>query len=151
MSQSLVRIYVHLVFSTKNRHLFLTDKNIRKECHAYLAGTCKNLASPSLLVGGTEDHVHILCMLSKVEKLADLIRELKRESSQWLKTKGAALGDFYWQNGYGAFSISPSHVDGLKKYIGNQEEHHRRETFQDEFRRFLAKYGIEYDERYVWD
>jgi len=151
MSQSLVRIYAHLVFSTKNRRPFLRDQNIRNECHAYLAGTCKNLGSPSLIVGGVEDHVHILCFLSKVESVAVLIRELKRESSQWLKTKAPDLTTFYWQNGYGAFSISPSHADGLKEYIANQEEHHRQETFQDEFRRFLVKYGIEYDERYVWD
>ena len=151
MSQSLVRIYAHLVFATKHRQPFLKDQDIRKECHAYLAGTCKNLGSPSLIEGGVEDHVHILCFLSKIEGVSVLIRELKRESSQWLKTKGPGLESFYWQSGYGAFSISPSHVDALKEYIANQEEHHRQESFQDEFRRLLTKYGIEYDERYVWD
>jgi putative transposase len=151
MSQSLVRVYAHLVFSTKNRQPFLHDSAIRNECHAYLAGACRNLGSPSLIVGGVEDHIHILCFLSKVQPISDLIRELKRESSQWLKTKGPELESFYWQSGYGAFSISPSHVQGLKEYIAKQEDHHRQETFQDEFRRFLKKYGLEYDERYVWD
>jgi REP element-mobilizing transposase RayT len=151
MSQSLVRIYAHLIFSTKNRQPFLRDKGIRGECHAYLAGACRNLGSPSLIVGGVDDHVHILCFLSKVQPISDVIRELKRESSQWLKTKGPELASFYWQSGYGGFSISPSHVEGLKEYIAKQEEHHRQETFQDELRRFLKKYGLEYDERYVWD
>ena len=151
MSQSLVRIYAHLVFSTKNRQPFLCDKDLHKECHAYLAGACRNLGCPSLIVGGVEDHVHILCFLSKVLTVSVLIRELKRESSQWLKTKDSSLASFYWQSGYGAFSISPSHVKRLKEYITNQAEHHRKETFQDEFRRFLKIYGLECDERYVWD
>jgi putative transposase len=149
MSQSLAKVYLHIVFSTKNRQPFLADKTLREECHAYLAGTCKNLGSPSLKVGGVADHVHILCFLSKTQAIADLVKELKRESSQWLKTKG--LSSFYWQNGYGAFSISPSHIDALREYIQNQEEHHRTESFQDEFRRLLEKYEVEFDERYVWD
>jgi putative transposase len=100
MSQSLARLYVHLVFSTKNRRPFLKDPDLRKECHAYLAGACKNLGSPSLIVGGVEDHVHVLCFLGKTESVSVLIRELKRESSQWLKTKGPDLAAFYWQNGF---------------------------------------------------
>ncbi len=151
MPQSLVRAYLHIVFSTKNRQRFLTDKTVRQECHAYLAGACKNMGSPSIKIGGADDHVHILCFLSKTQSIADLVKELKRESSKWAKTKGPEMASFYWQNGYGAFSISPSHVEALKKYIENQEEHHRKESFQDEFRRLLTKYGLEFDERYVWD
>jgi putative transposase len=98
-----------------------------------------------------DDHVHILCRLSRTTTIADLIRDLKRASSGWIKREPAALADFDWQDGYGAFSISPSHVEGLKAYIRDQEQHHRRETFQDEFRRLMRKYGIEFDERYVWD
>jgi REP element-mobilizing transposase RayT len=95
--------------------------------------------------------VHILCRLSKTLDVSTLIRELKRESSKWIKEEYPQLADFHWQNGYGAFSISPSHLDALKAYIDSQLEHHRRESFQDEFRRLCRKYGIEIDERYVWD
>lgn len=151
MSQSLAKIYTHIVFSTKHRTPFLQPKELRQELHAYLAGTCRNLESPSLIVGGVEDHVHVFCMLSKNWSVANFIRELKRESSKWLKEQSPSLRGFYWQSGYGAFSISPSHVDRLKIYIANQEEHHRQESLQDELRRLFRKYGIEYDERYVWD
>jgi putative transposase len=142
---------VHIVFSTKNRAPFLKDRALRSGLHAYLKGTCNNQGSPSLCVGGTEDHVHILCRLSKTLDVASLIRELKRDSSKWIKDENPRLADFYWQKGYGAFSVSPSHVDGLIQYIDSQEEHHRRETFQDEFRRLCKKYGVDIDERYVWD
>jgi REP element-mobilizing transposase RayT len=151
MPQSLAQVYLHLVYSTKHRQPFLKDRAVREEMHAYLAGTCRNLKCPSLIVGGVEDHVHILCRLSRTTTIADLIRDLKRSSSGWIKHHAAALADFDWQDGYGAFSISPSHVEGLKSYIADQEQHHRRETFQDEFRRLMRKYGIEFDERYVWD
>ena len=151
MPQSLAQIYLHLVFSTKNRAAFLEDATVRENMHKYLSGTCRNLESPSIAVGGVEDHVHILCRQSKKLSVAQLIRELKRESSKWIKEKEAKLKQFYWQNGYGAFSISPSHVDALIEYIRNQEEHHKKETFQDELRRLCKKYGLESDERYCWD
>ena len=151
MPQSLIQIYVHLVFSTKNRVAFLRDPVFRERVHAYLVGICKNQDSPSLRVGGTEDHAHILCRLSKSLDVSTLIRELKRDSSKWIKEENPNLADFHWQNGYGAFSVSPSHIEALIEYIANQIEHHHRETFQDEFRRLCKKYGIEIDERYVWD
>ncbi len=151
MSQSLAQVYLHVVFSTKNRVPFLRDPALREEVHRYLGGTCRNLDSPSLLIGGVEDHVHVLCRLSRTHTIADLVRELKRESSKWVKEKDGGPADFHWQGGYGAFSISPGHVEPLRGYIAGQEEHHKKETFQDEFRRLLRKYGIEYDERYVWD
>jgi len=151
MSQSLVQIYVHIVFSTKDRRPFLTDRSIRDEMHRVLGGICNDLGSPVLSVGGVEDHVHILCRLGKTCSPSNQIKELKRQSSLWVKTKGPAFGDFHWQAGYGAFSVSPSHVEALREYIARQEEHHRTETFQDEFRRLLKKYGLECDERYVWD
>ena len=118
--------------------------------HAYLAGVCKNRNSPALLVGGVTDHVHLLCRMGKTIDIAKLIHDLKRESSAWAKDE-LGISDFYWQTGYGAFSISPSHVRALKLYIANQEEHHRTESFQDEFRRICKKYGVAIDERYVWD
>ena len=151
MGQSLVQIYVHIVFSTKRRKPFLDDRKFRDQAHGYLAGICKNLRSSALIVGGAEDHVHLLCRLSKTIDIADLIRDLKRDSSKWVKAEQPRLAEFHWQQGYGAFSVSPSHVDALKKYIANQEEHHRTESFQDEFRRLCKKYGLEIDERYVWD
>jgi REP element-mobilizing transposase RayT len=151
MPQSLVQIYVHFVYSTKHRRPFLRDDQFRDRTHRYLAGICTNLKCPSLIVGGTEDHVHVLCRLGKKICVADLIRDVKRDSSKWIKTEQPALAEFLWQQGYGAFSISPSHVDALKQYIEAQQEHHRRETFQDELRRLCRKYGLDIDERYVWD
>ncbi len=151
MSQSLARVYLHVVFSTKNRVPFLTDRRLRNETHAYLAGACRDLGVPSLIVGGVEDHVHISCYMSRTLTMADFVAEIKRESSKWIKTKDKTLADFHWQSGYGIFSFSPSHADDLRRYIENQEEHHRHESFKDEYRRLLKKYDIEYDERYVWD
>ena len=151
MPQSLVQIYVHLVFSTKDRQPFLRDVSFRERVHAYLVGICKNHDSPSLRVGGVEDHVHLLCRLSKKLDVAALIRELKRDSTKWIKVENPKLADFHWQNGYGAFSISPSHVPALRQYIANQAEHHAQESYQDEFRRLCKKYGVEIDEQYVWD
>ena len=151
MPQSLVQIYVHVVFSTKNRQPFLKENDFQDRTHRYLAGICRNLQCPTLMVGGVENHVHILCRLGQTINVADLIRDIKRDSSKWIKSERGDLADFQWQQGYCAFSVSPSHVEALKDYITHQEEQHRRETFQDEFRRLCKKYGLEVDERYVWD
>ncbi|MEX1096501.1 MAG: IS200/IS605 family transposase [Planctomycetales bacterium] len=150
MAQSLAQIYLHIVFSTKDRRPFLQNETVREELHVYLQGICKNQGSPSLIVGGVEDHVHILCRFGRTSSVAELLRELKRDSSKWIKGRDAEQALFDWQDGYGAFSVSPSHVPALKRYIAEQAEHHRKETFQDEFRRLLRKYGVEFDERYVW-
>ncbi len=151
MPQSLVQIYVHFVFSTKHRQPFLDDPEFRDRLHAYMAGIFKGQDCPALKIGGTEDHVHVLCRLGKVNSVADLIRDVKRDSTVWLKKERPRLVDFHWQGGYGAFSISPSHVNALIAYIANQIEHHKTESFKDEFRRLCAKYDVELDERYVWD
>jgi len=151
MPQSLAKVLVHIVFSTKNRYPFLMDKDIGSEMHAYLGGTCKKLDCPVLIVGGVADHVHMLCALTRNYSLAKVIGEMKRESSKWIKTKGMMLTKFTWQSGYGVFSVSQSQVERVRKYIGEQEEHHRKKTFQDEYRSFLKSYEVEYDERYVWD
>jgi REP element-mobilizing transposase RayT len=151
MAQSFAPVYLHIIFSTKERKKYLQNKSLRYELHRYLGGTCRNLDCPSLAVGGTEDHVHILCRLSRACSISKLLRELKRESSKWIKTKDSGLSDFHWQDGYGAFSISPSHVRALRIYIANQEKHHQKESFQDEFRRVLKKYGVKYEERFAWD
>jgi putative transposase len=151
MSQSLANLLVHIIFSTKNRYPFFANRDIRSEMHAYLGGTCNNLDCLVLIVGGISDHVHILSKLSKNISVAKLIGEIKRESSKWIKTKGRILEKFAWQNGYGAFSVGKSEVEKVRAYILNQEEHHRKRNFQDEFRQFLKGYEIGYDERYVWD
>jgi putative transposase len=149
--QSLAQIYLHLVFSTKHRQPFLRDAAFRQRVHAYLMGICRNLSCPSLQTGGVEDHVHILCRFGKGIEIQNLLRDIKRDSSIWIKTEMPSLGDFHWQLGYGAFSISATHVDDLIRYIANQEEHHRTETFQEEYRRICDRNGVEIDERYVWD
>ena len=151
MPHSLAEIYLHIVFSTKDRIPFLQDQNLRSEMHAYLVGGCRNMGCPSLIIGGVEDHVHILCRFGRTITVADLLKGLKQESSKWVKKKDPALGSFYWQEGYGAFSTSPNRLPALQKYIANQEEHHKKETFKDEYRRLLKAYNVEYDERYVWD
>jgi REP element-mobilizing transposase RayT len=152
MPQSLAQIYLHFVWSTKNRTPWLKDE-LRDKLHAYMTGICTNLDCPSLQIGGIEDHVHLLCRFGRGISIADFVRDLKRASSKWVKENAPQLAEFHWQNGYGVFSISPGHVPGLTHYIGTQEEHHRDtlETYNDEFRRLCGIYGIEIDERYVWD
>jgi putative transposase len=151
MSQSLSKIWTHLVFSTKERYAFLSDLTVRQQMHAYLATTLKENNCPTLAVGGVSDHVHALFILSKNHSIADVVGAIKRASSKWVKGEGIQLRNFHWQEGYGAFSISQSHIERVQKYILNQESHHRRKTFKDEFRALLTKYEVEYDKRYVWD
>lgn len=141
---------MHITFSTKNRYPFI-DKRIKEELFSYLGGICKNQECNPLIVGGHKDHVHILCLLSRKIALMKLIEELKTHSSKWIKTKGQSYQKFYWQNGYGGFSIHLGQVDVLKDYISTQEEHHKELSFQDEYRVLLKEYDIDYDERYVWD
>ncbi len=150
MGQSLVKNYVHLVFSTKHRQP-LIHPSIEAELHSYLGGTCNHLDCQSIKVGGYVDHIHILCLLSKKIALMKLVEEVKSHSSKWIKTKEEAYQNFYWQDGYGAFSVNPSEAETVIAYIANQHEHHREKTFQEEYRAFLKKYNVEYDERYVWD
>lgn len=150
MPQSLNKIYIHIVFSTKNREP-LISKEIKEELFSYLGGICKGLESNPIQVGGYRDHIHILCLLSKKITLIKLVEEIKKNSSKWIKTKGKEFENFYWQSGYGAFSVNPSEIEVVKKYIENQEEHHKVKSFQEEYRAFLKKYNVEYDEQYVWD
>jgi REP element-mobilizing transposase RayT len=150
MPQSLSSILIHLIFSTKHREPFITP-TIETELHPYLATIFRGLKSPSLTIGGANDHVHILFALGRVITVADLVEEVKTESSKWIKTKGLEFRNFHWQNGYGAFSIGQSQVPAMKRYIARQREHHRRVTFQEEYRKFFRAYGIDYDKRYVWD
>ncbi|AVP97951.1 transposase [Ahniella affigens] len=150
MPQSLSNILVHLIWSTKDRQPWLAP-GIRERTHAFLAGSARQLDCEAYRVGGVADHVHLAVRLSRTLSVADLVKELKTASSKWLKEPDSAFADFYWQQGYGAFSVSMSQKDALLQYIDTQEEHHRTRSFQDEYRDFLQKYGITYDERYVWD
>jgi putative transposase len=151
MPQSLSAVYLHLVFSTKERRPFLRDKTIRQSLHAYMGGVSKTLECPPLIVGGVEDHVHLLCRFGRTVTQAEWVKELKRVSNGWLKEQSHDYADFEWQGGYADFSVSQSNLEQVKQYIANQEEHHRKMTFQDELRTLLSKHEIEFDEQYVWD
>ena len=150
MGQSLVNNYIHIVFSTKHREP-LIDTFVEAELHSYLGGVCNQFECQVIKIGGYTDHIHILCMLSKKMALMNLVEKVKSNSSKWIKTKGDAYRTFYWQDGYGAFSVNPTEINRVINYIGNQHEHHSKKTFQDEYRAFLKKYAIEFDERYVWN
>jgi REP element-mobilizing transposase RayT len=150
MAQSLARILVHLIFSTKDRAAVLAP-GVRPDLRAYFVGILSNMECPCVEVGGAADHVHMLFALHRTRSTAEVVEEVKKGSSKWLKTRAAALRNFHWQNGYGAFSVSPSNEARVQAYILNQEEHHRKITFQDEFRTFLRRHGVAFDERYVWD
>src|ERR1051326_5018219 len=144
MPQSLSSILIHLIFSTKNREPLLTPE-IETELYPYLASIFNAMKSPALIINGTSDHLHTLFSLSRVVTIADIVEEVKTESSKWIKTKGREFRNFHWQSGYGAFSIGQSQARTVKRYIARQKEHHRHVTFQDEYRKFLKAYDIEYD------
>jgi len=150
MSQSLSNILVHIIFSTKRREPMIAQE-WEDELDRYLAGIFRARNCPAHKIAGMADHVHVVCSLSRTVTVSDLVEEVKKSSSKWAKTKGAGAAKFAWQNGYGAFSIGQSQLDAVVKYVATQKDHHRRRTFQEEFREFLMKYRIEFNERYVWD
>jgi REP element-mobilizing transposase RayT len=150
MPQSFALIIVHLVFSTKDRAPILTG-SIRTALHAYLATVARNAGCECFRAGGVADHVHLAISLPRTTTAAKLIEELKTSSSRWLKTQSPNFTAFAWQRGYAAFSVGPSDLDALRQYIDTQEQHHHKQTFEDELRGLLAKYGVEHDERYMWD
>jgi len=149
MAQTLTRLLVHIIFSTKNREPMIAP-DIEDELQKYISGIARNHESQVIAIGGTFDHVHILLAQSKNIALASLLQHIKGDSSRWIKTKSPRFAGFGWQDGYGAFTISESHRDAVVAYIANQHEHHRTTSFQDELRTILAKYGVDYDERYLW-
>ncbi|MBL8816203.1 MAG: IS200/IS605 family transposase [Planctomyces sp.] len=150
MPQSLARLHVHLVFSTKNRQPFIVD-TIRDSLHAYMATVLQNLKCVPNLINSVEDHAHILFDLARTVSVSQAVEDVKKTSSKWIKTQGNEFAAFSWQSGYGAFAVSESEVESVKTYIANQREHHRTKTFQEEYRQFLERHHISYDERYVWD
>lgn len=151
MSQSLSNIIVHIVFSTKDRQPLLADSDIRSQMHSQLGGTSKTLNCPPIIVGGVEDHIHLLARQSRTITMSDWVKELKRVTSIWIKQKGQQFNTFSWQAGYGAFSVSQSQIGVVRNYIQNQEEHHKKIDFKTELRAFFKRHGVEFDERYVWD
>jgi putative transposase len=150
MSQSLARLHIHLIFSTKDRERILSDR-VREAFHAYTATVLQNLKCQPMLINSVEDHVHILFDLARTVAVSQVVEEVKKSSSKWIKTQGPEFSGFAWQAGYGAFAVSESNVPDVRAYISNQAEHHRKRSFQDEYRAFLDRHGIAYDERYVWD
>jgi putative transposase len=150
MPQSLVEIYLHIIFSTKHRKPLIDDALARR-LYPYITAVCNNLGCPALNVGGYHDHVHTLCRLSKNISLVDFMKELKGTTSKWVKTVDEKYANFYWQEGYGAFSVSSREVEGLRDYIDNQAVHHQRVDFKTEFLTILKQHNVIYDERYLWE
>jgi putative transposase len=150
MPQSLARLPIHLVFSTKNRERLITDA-IRDSLHAYMATVLENLGCHAHLINSVDDHVHILFELSRTVAVSQAVEEVKKASSKWIKTQGAEYAGFAWQAGYGAFAVSESNVPAVREYIAGQREHHRVKSFQEEYRAFLERHRVAFDERYVWD
>jgi REP element-mobilizing transposase RayT len=150
MSQSLVKNLIHLVYSTKQRHPWIIQAH-RDDLFAYTAGIFQQWDSPSIVIGGGDDHVHALFSLSKNHPLKKIVEEVKKGSSKWMKSDGPQNPDFHWQAGYAAFSVSHSNLDGVSRYIENEEEHHRKMSFQDELRALLKRHEIALDERFIWD
>lgn len=150
MPQSLASLHIHLVFSTKNREPLITD-DVRSHLHAYMATVLQNLGATIVLINSIEDHIHLLFDLGRTTSVSKAVEEVKKSSSKWIKTQGAEFAGFAWQAGYGAFAVSESNVESVRIYIANQREHHRKKTFQDEYRQFLERHRIPFDEKYVWD
>ena len=150
MSQSLSKLYVHLVFSTKGRVETLPKQHL-SEINSYIAEILNRNHCPAIIIGGTANHIHILYVQSKTMSLSDIVRLVKSSSSKWINEKNGIFNQFAWQDGYGAFSISQSHVDSVINYIKHQKQHHEKSSFQDEFRRLCQLYGVELNEKYAWD
>lgn len=151
MSQSLVQLPVHIVFSTAGRRPFLAEPATREELIFYLHGLCRNLDCPAIRINGPDNHLHLLVRLNREMPIKNLIRTLKANSSKWMHDRFPDQRDFKWQKGYGLFGVSPSAVQRVVRYIENQEAHHRKFSFEDEFRAICTEAGLVIDERFVWE
>lgn len=149
MPQSLVKVLIHIVFSTKNR-VDMIMPEFEAGMFAYIHGIVENNKSKLIVGNGTMNHIHLLVSLGRTIDISELIGNIKRSSSLWVKSQGT-YPNFYWQKGYGAFSIGQSQVPDVKRYIEDRKAHHAEKDFKTEFRSLLHKYEVEYDERYVWD
>lgn len=150
MPQSLARLHVHLIFSTKHRERLITDA-VRDSLHAYMATVLQNLGCAPVLINSIEDHVHILFELARTLSVSEAVEDVKKSASKWIKPQGTEFAGFAWQAGYGAFAVSESNVPTARDYIARQREYHRVKSFQEEYRAFLEKHRIAFDERYAWD
>jgi len=150
MAQSLSNILIHMIFSTKNREPVILPE-IAQQLYSYMSATAREYGSYVHEIGGVEDHVHILLSLPRTISVSELVENIKKTSSKWIKTKGNVYTAFAWQGGYGAFSIGQSGYENLRTYIQTQKDHHKKISFQEEYRMFLKKYGVPYDEKYLWD
>lgn len=150
MAQTLVQIFVHVVFSTKNRVDLITSE-IESELFAYIGGITAKNNSKLITANGTPNHIHLLILLSKTISVSELVGDIKRNSSRWIKTKSDRFKSFGWQDGFSAFSVGQMQVSIVKEYIANQKKKHGKQKFEDEMRMFYDKYEIEYDDRYIWD
>lgn len=150
MPQSLAVLHLHLIFSTKDRTPFLFS-GIREALHSYLAGVLKEIGCHPIIINSMDEHIHLLFDLGRTVAISQVVESLKTGSSKWLKTRDPKLAHFAWQSGYGAFAVSESNVPAVLEYIRDQAEHHQTRTFQDEYRVFLERHGLTYDEKYVWD
>lgn len=150
MAHTFTNLLTHIIFSTKDRAPQI-DAELKPELHAYLGGMIREVKGKAYLINGTADHVHLLVSLPPTVALSDALKVIKANSSRWVSDRWTARKNFRWQIGYGAFSVSKSNTAGVIRYIENQEAHHRKTTFQEEFLEFLRRHGIEYDERYIWE
>ena len=149
MAQSLSKVLLHIIFSTKNREKLIPE-SLELELHTYIASICRAHGSEAYRVGGTSNHIHIACLLPRNLLISKLLEEIKKSSSLWIKKKDNELKNFSWQAGYGVFSVSQSHLSMLIKYIENQHKHHEKKSFKDEYLELLEKYNVEYDDQYLW-
>jgi putative transposase len=149
MPQSLSKLYVHAIFHIKNKECWIRPED-ENELYSYIGGIIKLSKSIPIMINGTENHIHVLCIMSKNISLADLMEDVKRNSSRWIKTKGIHYKDFAWQGGYSGYSVSQSKVETVKKYIENQKNHHKQQTFEEEYTEFLKEYNVDYDEKFLW-
>lgn len=149
MPQSLSKLYVHIIFHVKS-NAYLIKSEDEKELYVYMGGVIKLSKSIPIVINGTEDHLHILCIMSKNIALSNFLEDIKRNNSRWIKSRGYYYKDFAWQGGYSGYSVSQSKVESVKQYIENQKLHHKNQTFKEEYIQFLKEYGIDYNEDYLW-
>ena len=150
MAHTFTSLLTHFIFSTKDRRPYL-DADLRPRLFPYMGGILTELGATPLLINGPDDHVRALASMPVTLSVADAMRVLKTNSSRWVHEQWPQRQAFAWQTGYGAFSVSRSNANEVERYIAGQEEHHRRVTFQEEFKAFLKRHGIAFDERYVWE